>query len=365
MLEQGYWPESHLAAPRDEALRREVELVKELGFNGVRIHQKVEDPRFLYWCDRLGLLVWARDAGARTSSTPAAVERLTREWLEVSTATPATLRRRLGARSTRAGASPSCAAIAAQQGPVRALYHLTRALDPSRPVIGNDGWEHAGLRHRGRSTTTRRAGDRSASATQPEAVEHTLEQRPARPPRRPAARAGAGEQPVIITEFGGIALAPDPTRLERLRRRPRAPRDSSRATRNSSAPARQPRARRLLLDPAHRHPQERNGLLYADRSPKVSPAEIASHQPPAECRRPRGCHRRDPNRARPATQAAPLAGPGRVPHRHALAAAGFTDIQKTIVEYTDELDGRATPDDMRAASVGTSAPGGKVPASAR
>ena len=44
--------------PTATALRREVELIKELGFNGVRIHQKVEDPRFLYWCDRLGLLVW-------------------------------------------------------------------------------------------------------------------------------------------------------------------------------------------------------------------------------------------------------------------------------------------------------------------
>jgi len=52
-LEQGYWPTSHLAAPSAEALRREVELAKEFGFNGVRIHQKVEDPRFLYWCDRL------------------------------------------------------------------------------------------------------------------------------------------------------------------------------------------------------------------------------------------------------------------------------------------------------------------------
>ena len=63
-LEQGYWPESHLAAPGGEALRREVELAKELGFNGVRIHQKVEDPRFLYWCDRLGLLVWGEMANA-------------------------------------------------------------------------------------------------------------------------------------------------------------------------------------------------------------------------------------------------------------------------------------------------------------
>ena len=67
-LEQGYWPESHLAAPSDEALRREVELAKELGFNGVRIHQKVEDPRFLYWCDRLGLLVWGEMANAFVSS---------------------------------------------------------------------------------------------------------------------------------------------------------------------------------------------------------------------------------------------------------------------------------------------------------
>ena len=47
-----------------DALRREVELIKELGFNGVRVHQKVEDPRFLYWCDRLGLLVWGEMASA-------------------------------------------------------------------------------------------------------------------------------------------------------------------------------------------------------------------------------------------------------------------------------------------------------------
>ncbi|HZB96322.1 MAG TPA: glycoside hydrolase family 2 TIM barrel-domain containing protein, partial [Herpetosiphonaceae bacterium] len=82
VLEQGYWPESHLAAPSVEALRHEVELTKALGFNGVRIHQKVEDPRFLYWCDRLGLLVWGEMANAFVFS-PTAVERLAREWMEV------------------------------------------------------------------------------------------------------------------------------------------------------------------------------------------------------------------------------------------------------------------------------------------
>ncbi|MDQ0643510.1 beta-galactosidase/beta-glucuronidase [Microbacterium murale] len=62
VLAQNYWPESHLAAPSADALRREVELAKELGFDGVRIHQKIEDPRFLAWCDRLGLFVWGGDA---------------------------------------------------------------------------------------------------------------------------------------------------------------------------------------------------------------------------------------------------------------------------------------------------------------
>ncbi len=82
VLEQGYWPQSHLAAPSVDALRREVELTKELGFNGVRIHQKVEDPRYLYWCDRLGLLVWGEMANAYVFS-PTAIERLTREWFDI------------------------------------------------------------------------------------------------------------------------------------------------------------------------------------------------------------------------------------------------------------------------------------------
>lgn len=54
VLNQGYWPESHLASPSAAALRREVELIKELGFNATRVHRKIEDPAS--WADRLGLL---------------------------------------------------------------------------------------------------------------------------------------------------------------------------------------------------------------------------------------------------------------------------------------------------------------------
>jgi beta-galactosidase/beta-glucuronidase len=142
VLEQGYWPESHLTPPDAGALHDEVALIKRLGFNTVRIHQKVEDPRFLYWADTLGLLVWAEFASAFEFS-PTAVERTTREWLDV----------------VRRDRSHPCVVAwvplneswgvqhvshdPQQLAFVQALYHLTRSVDATRPVITNDGWEHA------------------------------------------------------------------------------------------------------------------------------------------------------------------------------------------------------------------------------
>lgn len=79
VLDQGYWPESYLAAPSDDALRTDVEWIKRFGFNGARKHQKIEDPRWLYWCDRLSLLVWEEMPNAREWSSQAE-ERLAAEW---------------------------------------------------------------------------------------------------------------------------------------------------------------------------------------------------------------------------------------------------------------------------------------------
>jgi beta-galactosidase/beta-glucuronidase len=79
VLDQGYWPESYLAAPSDEALQADIGWAKAFGFNGVRKHQKIEDPRWLYWCDRLGVLVWEEMPNAREWS-PQAEERLSAEW---------------------------------------------------------------------------------------------------------------------------------------------------------------------------------------------------------------------------------------------------------------------------------------------
>ena len=64
VLDQGYWPESNLTPPSEEAVRYDIQIAKDMGFNGVRKHQKVEDPLFLYWADRMGLLVSAEMANS-------------------------------------------------------------------------------------------------------------------------------------------------------------------------------------------------------------------------------------------------------------------------------------------------------------
>lgn len=209
VLEQGYWPESHLAAPGAEALRREVELVKALGFNGVRIHQKVEDPRFLYWCDRLGLLVWGEMANAYVFS-PTAVERLTREWLEVldrdynhpCIVTWVPLNESWGV--------PNLARDPAQRHYVQALYHLTKALNPSRPVIANDGWEHMvsdiySIHDYAFNGDT--LHERYGSL---EAVRRTV--REVQPGYHSVMlpETQYTNEPIMLTEFGGISYTPQP-----------------------------------------------------------------------------------------------------------------------------------------------------------
>lgn len=207
VLAQNYWPESLLAAPSADALRREVELVKELGFNGLRIHQKIEDPRFLYWCDRLGMLVWAEAANAYVYSDRAA-EMLTREWLDAvrrdynhpSIVTWVPLNESWGV--------PDLDRSLQQRDFVRALYYLTKSVDPTRPVIANDGWEHAvgdifGVHDYAPSgeMLRERYADRAATG-------RTF--REVRPHHRPLTTENRelGEEPIVISEFGGLTMSP-------------------------------------------------------------------------------------------------------------------------------------------------------------
>lgn len=58
VLDQGYYPDGLLTAPSDEALRYDIETLKGLGFNTIRMHIKIEEERFYYLCDKLGMIVW-------------------------------------------------------------------------------------------------------------------------------------------------------------------------------------------------------------------------------------------------------------------------------------------------------------------
>lgn len=82
ILDQGYWTDSHLTPPSEEALIQDIEAILEMGYNGLRKHMKVEDARFLYWCDVRGVLVWSEMAAAYEYNDEA-LERFTNEWLEV------------------------------------------------------------------------------------------------------------------------------------------------------------------------------------------------------------------------------------------------------------------------------------------
>ena len=58
ILDQGYWPESLMTPPADEAMVYDIEQMKDLGFNMLRKHIKIEPARWYYHCDRIGMVVW-------------------------------------------------------------------------------------------------------------------------------------------------------------------------------------------------------------------------------------------------------------------------------------------------------------------
>lgn len=141
VLDQGYWPEGLMTAPEDKDFVQDIQNAKAMGFNGCRKHQKVEDPRFLYWADRLGFIVWG-ECAASAYYTNDAVSRLTREWLEIverdfnhpCIMTWVPLNESWGV--------PKISINRQQQHHSQAMYHLLHSLDTTRLVVSNDGWEH-------------------------------------------------------------------------------------------------------------------------------------------------------------------------------------------------------------------------------
>jgi beta-galactosidase/beta-glucuronidase len=273
VLDQGYWPDGGMTAT-DAELRRDVELAKAMGFNGVRKHQKLESPRYLYWADRLGLMVWEEMPSAYRF-TLESVSRLTREWMEAMARDASHPCIVAWVPFNESWGVPNLPDSRAERHYVQALYYLTKTFDPTRPVIGNDGWE---------SVATDIIGIHDYDAD----VERIAKRYHAEEVRlrlfnheRPGGRILTLdpqfkhlEHPIVLSEFGGIAL------------------DSAQTwgySQVSSASELERRYRELLAT-VHRLEllsgfcytqfadtyQEANGLLTASREPKFALASMAA-----------------------------------------------------------------------------------------
>lgn len=206
-LDQGYWPETFMTPPSSEALRTDIELAQRMGFNGCRKHQKVEDPVFHYWADRLGFLVWGEMANAYAFSAEY-VERFDQEWREavlrdinhpsVVAWTPV----------NESWAYTDLANNQTHRDHIKSLYFATKVLDPTRPVNDNCGWEHVQTD----LTTFHDYSDGDALTKTCADMEGILSPKANRPMFLSAIGSTPGSRhneqaPVICTEFGGINIA--------------------------------------------------------------------------------------------------------------------------------------------------------------
>jgi beta-galactosidase/beta-glucuronidase len=267
VLDQGYWPETGLTAPCDEALRRDVELAKSMGFNGVRKHQKIEDPRYLYWSDTLGLLVWEEMPSAYRYNKRS-IQRLTREWMKVMERDVSHPSIVAWVPFNESWGVPDLPDSPAQRHYVRALYHMTKSLDPTRPVIGNDGWESIATDVIGihdYDDDPERIGRRYGTE---EVLPRLLKRE--RPGGRILVLEESGQsQPLMLSEFGGIAYSTRHEGTWGYTRCDTAEELGARVMDLLSVVRSLPAIAGFCYTQFTDTYQEVNGLLFADRTPKI------------------------------------------------------------------------------------------------
>lgn len=139
VLDQGYYPDGIWTAPSDEALKNDIVLGKEAGFNGARLHQKVFDERYYYWADKLGYITWGESASwGLDVNDELAARNFIGEWSEIVlrdrnhpslvTWTPF--------NETWSGGAYAYIRLVAD------VYHMTKGFDPTRPINDASGDSH-------------------------------------------------------------------------------------------------------------------------------------------------------------------------------------------------------------------------------
>lgn len=140
VLDQGFYPEGIYTAPTDNDLKNDIEISMGLGFNGARMHEKIFEPRYIYWADKLGYLVWGEHANwGLNITTPMGLEKFLPEWIEA-------LERDFNSPAI-IGWCPfnetwDCDGKKQDNEVLRIVYNVTKAIDSTRPVIDTSGNFH-------------------------------------------------------------------------------------------------------------------------------------------------------------------------------------------------------------------------------
>ena len=275
VLDQGYFPGGWYTACTDDEIRADVELTLAMGLNCARKHQKAEDPRYLYWADKLGLMVWAEMPSGKIFSTEL-IETLTQEWIEL-------VKRDRGHPSVIAWVPFNeswgvwhQAVRPEQRAFVDGIVALTRSLDSSRPVVGNDGWEfssgdlwtlHLYFENRDISTRLNEVIEDPAKSVTDEYGGHV----------RAGALAGADVTglPILLTECGGIGFGHFSDQDFSYGERPETEEALEAQIHNiADRVAATEQLQGFVWTQLTDIQQEINGLLYFDRRPKLPVATL-------------------------------------------------------------------------------------------
>lgn len=203
VLDQGYWPDTMVTPPSDEAIREDLEWTKKFGFNGARKHQKVEDPRYYYWADKMGVLVWG-EVPSPFAYTDETVENLSATLLEF-------IRRDFNhpciinwVPLNESWGVPQVVSNPRQRMTASMLYYLTKAADGTRLCSGNDGWEQVHTDICGLHNYS----DKGEKLKSNFADRCFIEKQTCDGRRTYAdGYTCTGEEAFLVTEFGGIAFA--------------------------------------------------------------------------------------------------------------------------------------------------------------
>ena len=209
-LDQGYWPDTLLTPPTPESAKKDIELSKAMGFNGCRKHQKVEDPAFMYWADRLGFLVWGEMASCHRFSNDM-VDRFDQEWVEM-------VKRDINhpcivawTPQNESWGYPQLDTNIRQRDHLRSLYYRTKTLDWTRPINDNCGWDHVATD----LSTFHAYKDGDGMAERCASIKSVLEignpmfVRPTHGPRGEYDKGSEHQRgmPILCTELGGVNIS--------------------------------------------------------------------------------------------------------------------------------------------------------------